>query len=54
MARATNLNMTEGPLLGKTIRFSVPLMLSGMLQLLYNAADVVVVGRFAGDRKSVV
>ena len=48
MARATNLNMTEGPLLGKIIRFSVPLMLSGMLQLLYNAADVVVVGRFAG------
>ena len=49
MARATNLNMTEGPLLGKIIRFSVPLMLSGMLQLLYNAADVVVVGRFAGS-----
>ena len=48
MARSVNLNMTQGPLLGKIIRFSVPLMLSGMLQLLYNAADVVVVGRFAG------
>ena len=48
MARTVNLNMTQGPLLGKIIRFSVPLMLSGMLQLLYNAADVVVVGRFAG------
>lgn len=48
MAKAVNLNMTQGPLLGKVIRFSVPLMLSGMLQLLYNAADVVVVGRFAG------
>ena len=48
MAKAVNLNMTQGPLLGKIIRFSVPLMLSGMLQLLYNAADVVVVGRFAG------
>ena len=47
MAKAVNLNMTQGPLLGKVIRFSVPLMLSGMLQLLYNAADVVVVGRFA-------
>ena len=49
MAKTVNLNMTEGPLLGKIIRFSVPLMLSGMLQLLYNAADVVVVGRFAGS-----
>ncbi len=48
MAKALNANMTEGPLLGKIIRFSVPLMLSGMLQLLYNAADVIVVGRFAG------
>ncbi len=49
MAKTVNLNMTEGPLLGKIIRFSVPLMLSGMLQLLYNAADVIVVGRFAGS-----
>jgi len=48
MARSVNLNMTQGPLLGKIIRFSVPLMLSGVLQLLYNAADVIVVGRFAG------
>ena len=49
MAKNVNMNMTQGPLLGKIIRFSVPLMLSGMLQLLYNAADVVVVGRFAGS-----
>lgn len=49
MAKAVNVNMTEGPLLGKIIRFSVPLMLSGMLQLLYNAADVVVVGKWAGS-----
>lgn len=49
MAKAVNLNMTQGPLLGKIIRFSVPLMLSGMLQLLYNAADVIVVGRFASS-----
>jgi len=49
MAKSVNMNMTQGPLLGKIIRFSVPLMLSGMLQLLYNAADVVVVGRFAGS-----
>ena len=40
--------MVNGPLLGKILRFSVPLMLSGMLQFLYNAADVIVVGKFAG------
>ncbi len=42
------MNMTEGPLLSKIIRFAVPLMLTSILQLVYNAADVVVVGRFAG------
>ena len=42
MASKANMDMTHGPLLGKIIRFSVPLMLSGMLQLLYNAADVIV------------
>ena len=34
------INMTEGPLLGKLVRFSLPLALSGVLQLLFNAADV--------------
>ena len=42
-------NMTEGPLFGKIIMFALPLMLSGILQLLYNAADIVVVGRFAAN-----
>lgn len=41
--------MTSGPLLGKILLFSIPLMLSGMLQLLFNAADIVVVGRFVGE-----
>lgn len=41
--------MCNGPLLGKILLFSVPLMLSGILQLLFNAADIVVVGRFAGN-----
>lgn len=41
--------MCNGPLLGKVLIFSLPLMLSGILQLLYNAADVAVVGRFAGS-----
>ncbi len=49
MAKTANLDMINGPLLGKILRFSLPLALSGMLQLLYNAADVVVVGRWAGS-----
>ena len=42
--------MCEGPILGKVLIFSIPLMLSGILQLLFNAADVIVVGRFAGSQ----
>ena len=40
------IDMTEGPLLPKILAFSGPLILSGLLQLLYNAADVIVVGNF--------
>ena len=43
------IDMCSGPLLGKIMIFYVPLMLSGVLQLLFNAADIVVVGRFAGN-----
>lgn len=43
------IDMTHGPILGKLLKFSIPLILSSILQLLFNAADVVVVGRFAGD-----
>ena len=42
------IDMTSGPLIPKIIQFSLPLMLTGILQLLYNAADVIVVGNFAG------
>lgn len=42
------MDMTNGPVLGKLIRYAIPLMVTSILQLLYNAADVVVVGRFAG------
>ena len=38
------IDMCEGPLFGKIILFSVPLMLTNILQLLYNAADIVVIG----------
>jgi len=43
------IDMCNGPLLGKILLFYIPLMLSGVLQLLFNAADIVVVGRFAGN-----
>ena len=44
------MDMTTGPLLPKVLAFSGPLILTGILQLLYNAADIVVVGRFAGPQ----
>ena len=50
MARAIakkQYNMTEGPLLGKMLRYALPLMATGLLQVLYNASDMVVVGRFS-------
>ncbi len=43
------MDMCNGPLFKKIMVFSLPLMLSGVLQLLFNAADIVVVGRFAGS-----
>lgn len=47
--KSYEIDMCNGPLLGKILRFSFPLMLSGILQLLFNAADIVVVGRFSGS-----
>ena len=44
-----NIDMCNGSLFKSIVLFSVPLMLSGILQLFFNAADVVVVGKFAGD-----
>ncbi len=43
-----SLDMTKGPWLKKILIFSMPLMLTGLLQMVYNTADIVVVGRFAG------
>lgn len=43
------MDMCSGPILRKTLMFALPLMLSSILQLLFNAADIVVVGKFAGD-----
>ena len=47
--RSFEIDMCSGPLMGKLLLFSIPLMLSGILQLLFNAADIIVVGQFAGD-----
>lgn len=41
--------MTEGPIASKVLMFAIPLMLSSMLQLAYNAADIIVVGRYSGS-----
>lgn len=47
--KSYEIDMCSGPLLGKMLLFSIPLMFSGILQLLFNAADMIVVGRFAGS-----
>ena len=49
MARTKELDMLNGALLPKLMMFSLPLALTGILQLLFNAADVIVVGKFAGS-----
>ena len=41
--------MCNGTIMDKLISFSVPLMLSGILQLMFNAVDIIVVGRFSGS-----
>ncbi len=43
------IDMCSGSVFRKMLVFAIPLMFSGILQLLFNAADIVVVGRFAGD-----
>ena len=42
-------DMTEGPFLKKMILFAIPLIITGLLQSFYNAADLIVVGHFRGD-----
>lgn len=49
MKKSYEIDMCNGPLLGKMLLFTLPLMLSGILQLLFNAADIVVVGKFSGS-----
>ena len=47
--RKYEMDMCNGPLLSKILIYAVPLIVSGILQLLFNAADMVVAGRFAGN-----
>lgn len=48
MKKIYTINMVEGPVFGKILLFSLPLAATGILQLLFNAADMIVVGKFAG------
>ena len=49
-ANKYEIDMCNGTIIDKLISFSLPLMLSGILQLLFNAVDIVVVGRFTGSQ----
>lgn len=44
------IDMCNGTIMDKLISFALPLMISGMLQLMFNAVDIVVVGRFTGSQ----
>ena len=44
------IDMCNGSLMDKLITFSVPLMVSGILQLMFNAVDIIVVGRYSGSQ----
>ena len=47
--KKSNIDMLNGPLFGNIVRFTIPIILSSILQLLFNAADLVVVGQFCGS-----
>ncbi len=49
MENKYQLDLTQGPIVTRLLQFSIPIILSGVLQLVFNAADVIVVGQFAGD-----
>ena len=46
----TNMDMLNGPLGRKILRFAIPIALSSIFQQMFNLADVAVVGQFAGDK----
>lgn len=44
-----NINMLEGPMLKNIFIYTIPIILTGVIQLLFNAADLAVVGRYCGE-----
>ena len=46
--KKNNIDMINGPIISSIIIFAIPMLISGLLQILFNAADTIVVGRFAG------
>ena len=49
MKKISSAQMCSGPLFGPMIRYTIPIILTGVLQLLFNAADLIVVGQFCGN-----
>lgn len=49
MKSQNQIDMTTGPILNKLLRFSFPIILSNLLQLVFNAADLAVIGHFSGE-----
>lgn len=49
MSNKYEIDMCNGTIMDKLISFSLPLMASGVLQLMFNAIDIIVVGRFSGS-----
>lgn len=47
--KSYEMDMCNGPILGKMLRFAIPLMCSSMLQMLFNAADIIIVGKFGEE-----
>lgn len=52
--RKINSSMTEGPLFGPMIAYTIPIILTGILQLFFNAADLVIVGQFGQSGSNAV
>ena len=49
MAKSKDVNMLRGPIFPSIIAYTVPIILTNLLQLCFNAADLIVVGRFCGS-----
>ncbi len=49
LKKKKDIDMLNGPILGRMVVYTIPIILSGLLQLLFNAVDMVVVGRYAGE-----